>query len=64
MKVYQTGGETVGVSLGLAAVIVPGYFRVNGPVTERLEKARLAGVMATYREQDNRPLGVPSGGER
>ena len=43
MKVYRNGGETVSVSPDLAAVIVPGHFRVNGPVTERLEKARLMG---------------------
>ena len=43
MKVCQNGDESVGVSSDLAAVIVPGHFRVSGPVTERSEKARLTG---------------------
>ncbi len=63
MKVYRNGSEAVGVSPDLAAVIVPGHFRMDGPVTERLEKARLTGGVATFRERANRPLGVPSGGE-
>ncbi len=43
MKVCQNGDESVGVSSDLAAVIVSGHFRMNAPVIERSEKARLTG---------------------